>query len=378
MASEHSLPTHHRALLLNSTRSPLDLSICERPTPQATSGSAVVRILAAPVISYAKAVFAGEKPAYHYPDQFVPGFSAIGRVVAVGNDATLVQPGKLVFVDPFIRARDDPSAQLIAGVYEGFTDGSRKLMAGEWRDSTYAEYTKAPLESCYVLDEERLLGKNGLGYELEDLAYIAGLLVPFGGLRDVDFKPGESLIVGPATGPFGNCAVHLGLALGASRLTAMGRNKTVLAELERRGNGRVKTVPITGDSAAETKELRANGPVDVFFDISPPFAIGSSHFKAGIEALGYRGRASLMGGQLQDIPIPIRHVMHHCIQLRGKWMYESDDVRALIKLIEAGIVKLGAPGGIGPAKKYSLDDHLAAFDTAAENAKPFSLTVICP
>lgn len=61
-------------------------------------------------------------------------------------------------------------------------------MRGEWRDSTYAEYAKVPLENCTALDEKRLLGPvedGGLGYSEEALAYISSLLVPFGGLRYV-------------------------------------------------------------------------------------------------------------------------------------------------------------------------------------------------
>ena len=59
-------------------------------------------------------------------------------------------------------------------------------MRGEWRDSTYAEYAKAPLENCTPLDEGRLLGRveeGGLGYSMETLAFLSMLLVPYGGLR---------------------------------------------------------------------------------------------------------------------------------------------------------------------------------------------------
>ena len=61
-------------------------------------------------------------------------------------------------------------------------------MRGEWRDSTYAEYAKVPLENCEAPDEGRLLGgfdEGGLGYSVEALAYISTLLVPYGGLRYV-------------------------------------------------------------------------------------------------------------------------------------------------------------------------------------------------
>ena len=59
---------------------------------------------------------------------------------------------------------------------------------------------------------------------------------------------------------------------------------------------------------------------------------------------------SLMGGQHGDVGIPHVKVMHFNISLRGKWMYERQDVKDLIKLVEVGTVVLGpepAPfGGI--------------------------------
>jgi hypothetical protein len=45
-----------------------------------------------------------------------------------------------------------------------------KLMEGEWRDGSYAEYAKFPLENVFPLDEEVLLRK--LGYGVEDLSGI--------------------------------------------------------------------------------------------------------------------------------------------------------------------------------------------------------------
>lgn len=42
-----------------------------------------------------------------------------------------------------------------------------KLIEGEWRDGTYAEYAKFPTENVFPLNEEILLGK--LGYSIEDL-----------------------------------------------------------------------------------------------------------------------------------------------------------------------------------------------------------------
>ena len=88
---------------------------------------------------------------------------------------------------------------------------------GGFRDGSYAEYMRAPVENCYLLDEARLMGdpaQGGLGYQVEQLCEIAKRSVPFGGLKDVGVKPGETGLISPATGSFGGCACMIALAMG--------------------------------------------------------------------------------------------------------------------------------------------------------------------
>ncbi|KUI58101.1 L-threonine 3-dehydrogenase [Cytospora mali] len=367
-----NLTKTHRALVLTSAKEPLDMEVL-------TPGSVIVRVLAAGVLSYSREVYNGKRN-YPFPKPFVPGSSGIGRVAAAGADAALLQPGQLVFIDTFIRARDDDSSRMLSGLSEGLTEGSRKLMHGEWRDSTYAEYAKMPLENCYPLDEKRLLGspeEGGLGYKVEDLVVTSSMLVAFGGLRDVNLKTGEKVVIAPATGKFGGSAVPVALAMGAREVVAMGRNQDALAHL-RSLSPRVRTVTIEGDVDSETKVLREGGPADVFFDISPPGSAGSSHFKAGILSLGQNGRASLMGGQWEDVTFPGRAVTSQNLQMKGKWMYEREDVKDLIKILESGLLKIGPAGGMKVMGMFSLDEFKAAFDTAAANNGLGLQTVVIP
>jgi NADPH:quinone reductase-like Zn-dependent oxidoreductase len=369
-----SIPQKHRALVLNSTRDPLDISLVEQTPPQAGPGSAVVRVLVAGVLSYAGEVYSGRKP-YPYPTPFIPGSSAIARVAAVGPDATLLKPEQLVFFDSFVVGRDDPTALILHGVNSGPTPGSAKLMEGEWRDSTYAEYARVPLENCFPLDEARLLGD--LGYKLADLMYLGALSVPFGGLRDVGVKAGEKVIVAPATGAFGGAAVLAALAMGA-RVVAVGRNAEALEDLRAFNPERIRTVLNTGDVMADAKELAKDGPADVFFDISPKEAVASTHLQSGMMALRREDRVSLMGGQMDLTPMPIRVIMRYNLTVKGKWMYTKEDIRVLITLAETGYLKLGEAGGIKTAGTFPLEQFEAAFETAAKNNGLGLQTVITP
>ncbi|KAE9391834.1 GroES-like protein [Gymnopus androsaceus JB14] len=359
------LPETHRALQLISTEEPLQVKSFQ--TPQPGPGNAVVRVLAANVISYSGEVYNGKRQ-YPFPRPFVPGSTAIGRIAAVGPDATTLTPGQLVLLDCTIRGRDDPTAIILSGIAQGFTEGGRKLMSGEWRNSTYAEYTKFPLENCIPLNEQRLLGSpsaGGMGYSVEDLCQISRFLVSYGGLDDIGLKPGETVIVAPATGQFGSGAVRVALAMGASRVIAMGRNEAALKQLSTL-NDRVATVKITGDEKADAEALKKLGPADVFFDISPPMAAGSTHFKSAIAALRHSGRISLMGGVQADMSFFYIDFMHRNLSMKGTWMYSRAQIFNFIKLIDSGILPLGEKAGLTVSGKFGLEGWQEAFETASK------------
>ena len=355
------------------------MEVINQPTPQVGPGSAVIRVLVAGVLSYSDQIYTGRRP-YPFPTPLVPGTSAIGRVAALGLDSTMLQEGQLVFFDSFISGRDDPTSIILSGIFSGVTPGSNKLMEGEWRNSTYAEYAKVPLENCFTLNEEILLGKpsdGGLGYEMSDLKYLGTLLVPLGGLRDVNLRAGERVVITPATGSFGSAAVLVALAMGA-QVIAMGRDLEALEKVKALGpDGRVEIVQNTGDVAADIKTLTRKGPLDVFYDISPDTAAESTHFTSCIQSLRRGGRASLMGAP-KEVMLPTSIMMRNDITVKGKWMFTKDDVGFMIKLAEAGFLKLGQAGGIQTAGTFTLEQFAEAFDTAAKTKGPCTQTVIIP
>ncbi|TAQ85286.1 hypothetical protein B7494_g6383 [Chlorociboria aeruginascens] len=370
------LPKIHRALVQHVKAEPLQVEAI--PTPQPTPGSAIVKVIAANVVSYSGEVFNGKRK-YNYPTPIVTGFSAVGRVAATGPDSTLLLPGRLVFVDCVIRGRDDPSVVMLSGFMEGVTEGSRKLIRGEWRDSTYAEYVKAPLENCIPLNEAVLCGNpkdGGLGYDVDRLAFISTLLVPYGGLRDMRLEAGETVIIAPATGGFGGSAVLTALAMG-TKVIAMGRNAEALAKLKTLSR-RVETVQITGNQEEEIAALQKFGSADAFLDISPKEASNSTHFKSAILSLRRGGRVSLMGGYLGDIAIPHMIVMMNSIKLHGVWMYTRDDIGMLMKMIESGVLGLGDKDGVSVVGTFPLEKWQEAFDVAAKNATMGRMVLLKP
>ncbi|KAK5274547.1 hypothetical protein LTR96_001148 [Exophiala xenobiotica] len=367
------LPESQRALRQLVYAAPLTVETV--PTPQPTPGSAIVKILFANVISYMGRIYNGQR-FYSYPTPFIPGFAAIGRIAALGPDSVALKHGQLVFVDCTIRGRDDPGAIILSGISDGHSEGARKLMAGEWRNSTYAEYTKVPLENCLPLNESVLIGSGSdaaLGYEVAQLAYISTLLVAYGGLRDIRLEAGETIIIAPATGGFGGAAVLCALAMGA-RVIAMGRDVDALSKLKALGK-RVEIVKLTNNPEQDMAALAKFGQADAYFDISPREAVGTTHIKSCILSLRHRGRVSFMGGLLEDTPLPLRTMMLKDLKLSGKWMYSRDDVVLLIKMIEIGLLSLK---GVSVKGKFPLELWQEAFDEADKYNKAEEMVLLQP
>ncbi|RSL72384.1 hypothetical protein CEP54_000961 [Fusarium duplospermum] len=324
-----------------------------RPTPKAGPRSVIVRVLAVSLRANAPKVYQDPQSGHPLPFPFIPGFMAIARVAETGPDATRLHACDLVLFDPCILGRDNENAKYISGFMEGFNEESRKLARGEWRDSTLAEYAKLPVENCHPLDEKRLFGgvkDGGLGYTLDDLTHLFSMLIPFGGLADVDVKAGDTAIIAPATGRYGSSAVHVALAMGA-KVIAIGRNATVLSQLSSINPTRLKTVQITGDIDKDTKALsEAAGPgsADVFWDMSPPGAGKATHLTSSLNVLKEGARVSLLGSVASGVSFDYMQIMFKALTIKGTWMCTREQTKRLIRMAETGVLPLGSRAGMGP------------------------------
>ncbi|KAJ3536087.1 hypothetical protein NM208_g6865 [Fusarium decemcellulare] len=259
---------------------------------------------------------------------------------------------------------------------EGFGEASRKF-AEEWRNSTYAEYAKVPLENCHALDKERLFGQpedGGLGYKLDDLTHLFSMLFPFGGLADIDVKAGDVAIIAPATGRYGSAAVHLALAMGA-KVVAIGRNADVLASLEPI-SPRLTTVTLTGDIEKDTVNLAkaTAGGADAFWDMSPAVK-NLTHFRSCLNVLKPGGRVSLMGGALSEVNFSYLDILNKALTIKGTLMCTRDQVRRLVRMVESGSLPLGEKAGMGRVRSFKLEEGEAALDAAAKWREPGEINI---
>ena len=199
-----------KAALLKAFGTPL--SVETLPEPVLGTGEVVVDVVAAPVLPYTHEVFSGARK-YLLELPVVPGCGAIGRVRAVGPDATRLVPGDWVFCDPTVRSRDDvlcPDITLQGWSARG--EGGLRLQR-YFRDGAFAERIRVPTENALrlgVLTEE----------EAGKWCALCVLLVPYGGWLAGGLQAGETVLVSGATGNFGSAAVAVALAMGAGCVVA--------------------------------------------------------------------------------------------------------------------------------------------------------------
>ncbi len=358
-----------RAAILKAFGAPLEIE--ELPDPELGSGEAIVDVAAARVLPYMDEVISGQRN-YALELPLAPGAGAVGRIRAVGPDATKLAVGDWVSCDPTIRSRDDalaPDIALLGLAAPG--EGAKKLLR-HYRHGAFAEQMRLPIENVTPLG----------AIDPADAAKWCALgtcAVPYGGLLAIGFEPGETLLVNGATGNFGSAGVAVALALGAARVVAAGRNGAVLAGLERRFGPRVRGVATTGDENDDRQRFQhaSAGPIDCVLDILPPMAnVGA--VRAAAMAVRPNGRIALMGGVGMagggDLALPDLWLMRNAITVRGQWMYPRAATLRLAALFRAGLLRLD----LFETTIFPLERVADAIAHAAAHGGPFRMTVIDP
>lgn len=317
-----------KAAILEALGRPLVVK--DMPAPTAGAGEVIVDVVAAKVLAYAGDVFSGQRQ-YLFETPMIPGPGGVGRIAALGRDATTLKIGDWVLCDPTVRARDGGTI-----VLQGLTAGDepgRRLMA--WLpDGSWAERVRIPTENAIPIGAIT-------PDEAPAWATLGNYLVPFGGFDAVSLQAGEVVLVSGATGAFGSAAVAVALAMGASCVIATGRNAPALAALGERFGSRVRGVRMVTEEETDRQSIlaAAPGPIDVVLDILPPAAT-PAQARAALRTVRPGGRVVLMGGIREDLPLPYAWLMRYNITLRGQWMYERASVPRLVALVRSGQLAL--------------------------------------
>jgi alcohol dehydrogenase len=358
-----------KAAVLTAFGSPLEIRSV--PDPILGTGEVIVDVAAAGVLPYMSEVLSGRRQ-YLMTLPVTPGAGAVGRVRAVGPDATRLAPGDWVLCDPTVRSRDGaPTPDITLQGLSARGEGGLRLQR-HFGQGSFAERLLVPTENVHPLGE----------IDPADAGRWTALtlcLVPYGGLLAGDLRAGETVLVSGATGTFGSAAVAVALAMGASCVVAPGRDEKTLAALERRFGRRIRTVRLSGDFDDDRERMKqtAPGPIDVVLDLLPPSA-GPAPVRAAAMTVREHGRVVLMGGVGMlggdDLALPYPWLMRNSVTVRGQWLCPPHANGQLISLARAGLLDLG----LFDVTEFGLDRAGDAVAHAAGDHARFALTVIRP
>jgi alcohol dehydrogenase len=343
------------------------LALKDIPVPEPRSGSVLVRIEVSALMSYLKGYVEGKLPFYNPPQgEFTIGTNGVGVVEAVGRDVWHIKPGQRVLISSHFVARDnvDDPAQILIGLTAGV--GADAMLA-DWPNGTLAEYALTPVEAVTPVDGLEHIGAA-------HLVAVSRCIIPFGGLLRGRLAAGETLVVTGATGAYGAAAVLVGLAMGAARVVAAGRNQTALDAIVKAGGLRVVSVALEGDPAVDAACLRAaaRGGADIAIDIVGN-AGDSNATLAALHSLRRAGRLVLMGSMATALPVPYTLMMLNSWEILGQFMYPAGAYRRLLELVRSGLLDLSP---IQP-RLYPLADLPRAMEAAA-GARNLEYVVIRP
>ncbi|KAG7887027.1 hypothetical protein KL936_004878 [Ogataea polymorpha] len=281
--------------------------------------------------------------------QRTPRTAGVGRVI----ESDTFKKGQLVYLDSVVWSRDAPGHYLVKSVADGPTPESKVLSAQEYKRNGYlSEYALVDIESCYPINEE------AINFDTDFIPGLSFPLVAYGGFREVDLKPGETVAVGPCTGRFSSAAVAVAASLGA-KVLALGRDKAALEKLASNYKN-VYPVVLTGDKEADTATLQEFGSLDVFMDFSPSGVPGPIYLDAALGALRLGGRIVLSGLVFGNVTIPYALIVANDLTVKGKFMYSRQEAKDFFKLVENGIFKLDHVS----AKKFPIEKYSEAVDEA--------------
>ncbi|KAK1657884.1 hypothetical protein BDP55DRAFT_698764 [Colletotrichum godetiae] len=253
------------------------------PIPKATPGSVIFRVLAASVRANTSRIYRNPQSGHALPLPFVPRHTAICRVSDASSDVTSLKADRLIFFNSYIHARDGDGLY-ISAMIEGSTPGSFML-------------------------------------------------------SHIDIKPGDIVLIAPATGRSGSAAVHPALALGA-QVVAIGHNYNILPQLATI-NSQISTTcrpPLLGPRC--------------------------------LDALKSGARVNLVGGALTEVNFSYPDIISRALTARGTIMSTAEQTKRLIKLVELSILPPGERADMGPVVTFGLEAWEEAWDAADQRREP--------
>lgn len=324
------------------------LRVEDAADPQPRPGAAVVRVHSTFVSSSLAAMVRGADGYVTPPRPFTPGMDAIGTVVALGEGATGVSEGDVVYCDAFV---EDGDALALAGVME--LSGRASSLLAAWPDGTLATHVELPAE-CLTDVAPALAATSE-----DTLTRLGWLGTAHAGLERAGFRDGDAVTIVGATGLLGSGAVLLALAMGASSVTAVGRSPARLARLA------ALDPRVQARTADDLRGVRTDVLVVAVSD-------GHDAVEAALPTLRRFGRVAMITEQPRAPRF--QWLLDRDVTIRFSLWFPRSTPGQLVDMIAAGALDVVGVSSTA----FTLDDVEPALDAALEPLEPLHQVVVRP
>jgi alcohol dehydrogenase len=321
----------------------LEFSIDEMEIPTPGPTDVLVRTRACGIIPNMKNVMA------HYAEWFpflplpplpaIYGLDASGEIVAVGKRITGLKEGDRVYVNPGVSCgschacRCGQPINCVAYTflgYFGFGPGSVDVFK-DYPYAGFAEYMTAPASAIVKIPDSM---------SFEEAARLGYMGTAYSALRKAGVRSGQTVLVSGSTGTLGLGAVLLALAMGATKVFGIARDKALLERVRNLDPKRVHVMSLAEEGAEKQIGDWVRGHTDglgadVFIDAIGP---GAPHTVslAGIDSLRRGGRMADIGGMSEPLPLEMFRLMCFQISVIGSLWFDVAEGQDMAAMYEAG------------------------------------------
>jgi alcohol dehydrogenase len=360
-----------RVARLHSPGTPFQIDVV--PTPQPRHNDVLVEVKACGVVPNMKAVVSGK---YWHTLPALPavyGLDATGVVKSVGSGVHRFAVGDRVYINPLLfcgschycrNAQPQLCDSMALRGYFGNSPESKELMA-DYPYGGFSEYLTAAAQSLVKLPDN---------VSFEEGTRVGYLCTSFAALKAAGMRQGCWVIVNGATGTLGVGAVMVALALGATRVLSIGRNRELLARLKQLAPSRVETLALGDEDIAEWARRHTDGiGADIMLDCLGRGASGVSTENT-IKGLKRGGRAINIGALSDEVKLDPTWFMLNQISFMGSNWFTVADAEQMVDLIRGGLLDLSEL----EHKVFPLELVNDALNFAAGRPGGFANVVVAP
>lgn len=301
------------------------------------------------------------------------GLDAAGVVSQVGSQVRNVKIGDRVYINPGRDSGDSHASRRGEPIndpaytfqgYFGFGPGSQEIF-NDYPQGGFCQYVKAPASGLVVLPE---------GVSFEQACRFGYLGTSYSALKKARVSSGTAVLIHGGTGTLGLGAVLNALAMGATKVFAVARDRELLERVRQIDPKRVHVLSY-GDQPVDewAREYTDGLGADVFVDAIGPGAPNEATL-AGLEALRRGGRMVSIGGMSEPLPVEMFRLMCFQVSIIGSLWFTVGEGQDMAEMAAAGTLDLS----VFEHEIFSLAQVNEALDSVDNRKGGFTNVVISP